>query len=478
MSIKPQRSTFIQAFTDQLGFSPTLDQNHAIERLTDFMFDLHALDIFILKGYAGTGKTSLIAAFVNTLKFYKTKTVLLAPTGRAAKVLSNYSGQKASTIHRQIYFSKEGGDEAAGGFVLGSNKYKDTLFIIDEASMISTDAGIENASGFTPRSLLDDVIEYVYSAENCKIIFVGDQGQLPPIGMEISPALDKKYLKSNYSFDIVEADLNEIVRQNEDSGILNIAAQLRDFDLTTPQLKVNQTDAINLSGLDLQDELEMSINKFGKDEVMVVTRSNKRANLFNQQIRQRVLWQEEDLNAGDVIMASKNNYFWLEPKSDAGFIANGELMEILRITRREQIYGFEFADVVVKLIDYPDMKDVEIKIILDSIHFDGPSLPRDRIKELFYRIVQEEYYLETNKRIRNRKVMANPYFQAIQVKFGYAVTCHKAQGGQWEAVFVDQGYFVDDMWDKEYMRWLYTAITRARKKLYLVNFSPAFIAED
>ena len=442
------------------------------------MFDLQALDIFILRGYAGTGKTSLIAAFVNTLKFYKTKTVLLAPTGRAAKVLSNYSGYKASTIHRQIYFSKEGNDDAGGGFVLGTNKYKDTLFIVDEASMISTDAGVENSSGFTPRSLLDDLIEYVYSAENCKIIFVGDQGQLPPIGMEISPALDKKFLKSSYSFDIIEAELNEIVRQNEDSGILDIANQLRTFEEVTPQLKINQKDAINLSGLELQDELEAAISQYGKDEVIVVTRSNKRANLFNQQIRQRVLWQDEDLNAGDVIMAAKNNYFWLDAKSEAGFIANGELMEILKISRREDMYGFEFADVVVKLIDYPDMKDVEIKIILNALHFDGPALPRDKMKELFYRIVQEDYYLETNKRIRNRKVMANPYFQAIQVKFGYAVTCHKAQGGQWEAVFVDQGYFVDDMWDKEYMRWLYTAITRARKKLYLVNFSPAFITEQ
>jgi len=477
LKIQPQRATFIQAFKDQLGFQPTNDQQVAIERLTDFIFDKGALDIFILRGFAGTGKTSLISAFVNTVRFYQTKTVLLAPTGRAAKVLSNYSKQKASTIHRQIYFTKEGNEASPGGFVLGTNVYKDSIFIVDESSMISTDAGIESESGFTPRNLLDDVIEYVYSAENCKLVFVGDRGQLPPIGMAISPALDKNHLEKEYSFKIVEAELNEIVRQKNHSGILDIASALRDFNEAPPLLPHNLTDAKSVSGLELQDELEAAINRYGREEVMVVTRSNKRANLFNEQIRRRVLWQEEDLNAGDVLMATKNNYFWIDPKSEAGFIANGELMEILKINRREELYGCEFADVVVKLIDHPEMKDVELKIMLDSIRHDGPSLPRDKMREFFYRIVQEEYPLEMNKRIRNKKVMSNPYFQAIQVKFGYAVTCHKAQGGQWEAVFVDHGYFTDDMWNVEYMRWLYTAVTRASKQLYLVNFSEAFVGE-
>jgi exodeoxyribonuclease V len=474
---QPQRTTFIGTFRDQLKFEPTADQAVAMERLTDFVFDREALDIFVLTGYAGTGKTSLISAFVNTLRFYKTRTVLMAPTGRAAKVFSTYSGQRANTIHRQIYFSKDDGT-GGGGFSLGVNRFKDTLFIVDEASMISTDAGLESAEGFTPRNLLDDVVEYVYSSENCKLVFVGDPGQLPPVGMEISPALDKKFLAKEFSFTIIEAALSEVVRQKNKSGILDVAAQLRDFMEEIPRLPHNKTDARVVTGMELQDELESAIGKYGRDEVMVVTRSNKRANLFNQQIRHRVLWQEEDLNAGDVIMAAKNNYFWLDSKTEAGFIANGELMEILKVIRREELYGFHFADVIVRLLDYPDMKDVELKIILDSIHAESSALPRDKMKELFFNIVRDEYPLEMNKRVRNRKMMTNPHFQAIQVKFGYAVTCHKAQGGQWSAVFVDPGYFTEDMWNKEYMRWLYTAITRASQQLYLVNFSPAFVGED
>ncbi|MBI3133359.1 MAG: AAA family ATPase [Bacteroidetes bacterium] len=476
MNQKPQHAVFRQAFSDQLGFQPTADQAVAIQQLTDFVLNRDSLDIFILSGYAGTGKTSLIGALVNTMRLVKTHTVLLAPTGRAAKVLSGYSGQKAATIHRHIYYPGDSDDSA--GFSLVTNRFKDTLFIVDEASMIGIDSGVGGESHFTPRNLLNDLIEYVYSAENCKLIFVGDRGQLPPVGMAISPALDANYLKQEYALQVIESPLNQIVRQKKMSGILELATALRDFSEEIPLLPHNKTDARALSGLDLQDELEACISKYGRDEVMVVTRSNKRANLFNEQIRRRVLWQEEDLNAGDVLMATKNNYFWIEPKSEAGFIANGELMEIKKIVRREELYGFEFADVIVRLIDYPDMEDVELKIILNSIRVDGPSLPRDQLKLLFQNIVQEDYPYEMNKRVRNRKLMAHPHFQALQVKFGYAVTCHKAQGGQWEAVFVDHGYFTDEMWNTEYMRWLYTAITRARTQLYLVNFSPAFVGEE
>lgn len=475
MNNKIQKSTFIQYFNKNLGFEPTTDQTEAITKLTDFVGVMSALEIFVLSGYAGTGKTSLIGALVNTLYQIKLKAVLLAPTGRAAKVLSNYSNAQASTIHRKIYFKNE--SDGMESFTLGQNKHTNTLFIVDEASMISTNAGLESAERFTPRNLLDDLIEYVYSGDNCKLILVGDKGQLPPIGMDVSPALDKKTLQTEYSLDITTAALNQIVRQDEASGILMIASALRDFDETPPLLPTNTTDARSISGMDLQEELENAINNYGSDEVMVVTRSNKRANLFNEQIRRRVLWQDEDLNAGDVIMATRNNYFWLEPKSPAGFIANGELMEILKITRREEIFGCEFADVVVRLIDYPEMKDVEIKLLLNAIRHEGPSIPRDQMKELFYRIATEEYPLIRNKRERNRAVMQNPFFQAVQVKFGYAVTCHKAQGGQWGAVFVDHGYFVDDMWNTEYMRWLYTAITRASSQLFLVNFAPQFVGE-
>ncbi len=463
-------------FSINLNLEPTLDQEKAMSALSHFACGNSEFEIFILTGYAGTGKTTLISSFVNTLAQNKMKSVLMAPTGRAAKVLANYSKKKASTIHRKIYFKNTTGD---GGdyFTLGENKHTNTIFIVDEASMISTNAGLEGKASFTPRNLLEDLLEYVYSGVNCKLIMIGDIGQLPPIGMSVSPALDKNYLQQSYSFDVIHSELSQIVRQSEDSGILNIAGQLRDLDETIPLLKTNTKNAIKITGQDLQEEIEACINQFGSDEVMVITRSNKRANLFNEQIRRRILWQEEDLNAGDVLMATRNNYHWLDAKSEAGFLANGEIMEILKIVRRETIFGFNFADVVVRLIDYPDMKDVELKILLDAIHFEGPSLPREKMKELFYDISVQEYPLERNKRIRNQLVMNNPYFQALQVKFGYAVTCHKAQGGQWSAVFVDHGYFVEDMWDKEYMRWLYTAITRASEKLYLVNFDQRFVGE-
>lgn len=471
------KSTFIENLNENLGFAPTTDQTQVIDSLTDFVWTFgnqssEGLEIFVLTGYAGTGKTSLIGAFVNTLPILRLKSVLLAPTGRAAKVLSNYSNVKASTIHRKIYFSNEA--EGENAFTLGQNKHKNTVFLVDEASMISVSSNHQ----YSERSLLDDLIEYVYSGENCKLVFIGDKGQLPPVGMSQSPALELDFIRATYGLKIYSGALNEIVRQAEESGILSVATCLRDFEDLPPMLPTEFKDARAINGTELQEELESAINKYGRDEVMVVTRSNKRANLFNEQIRRRILWQEDDLNAGDVLMATQNNYHWLDAKSQAGFIANGELMEILKIIRREEIFGCEFADVLVRLIDYPDMKDVEIKILLNAIRYEGPSIPRDMMKQLFYRIAAEEYPYLTNKKERNRKVMQNPYFQAVQVKFGYAVTCHKAQGGQWSAVFVDHGYFVDDMWDVEYMRWLYTAITRASEQLYMVNFSPAFVGEQ
>lgn len=463
------QSEFIQSFKSNLGFPPTLDQDSAIKKITNFAFNLSDLDLFILKGYAGTGKTSLMGALVKTLNSYKIKSVLLAPTGRAAKVLSYFTNKETSTVHRKIYFKNEMAGE--DGFILGENKHTNTLFIIDEASMIGGQQSLE--SGFQ-RNLLDDLIEYVYSGNNCKLIFVGDTGQLPPVGTAQSPALSQDYLRRCYSLDIFESTLAQIVRQEDASGIVLMANQLRYFKPDFEGLIDNKRDTFFLSGMELQDTLDSAYSNYGNDEVMVITRSNKRANLFNQQIRHRILWQEDDLNAGDVLMCTRNNYFWLDPKSPAGFIANGELMTIKKVVRREEIYGFEFADVIATLIDYPEMKEIEVKIMVSSIMDEGPSLSRDKMKELFLRIAAEEYPLERNKKIRNRKVMTNPYFQALQVKFGYAVTCHKSQGGQWAAIFVDHGYFVDDMWDEEYMRWLYTAITRSTDKLYLVNFNPFF----
>jgi exodeoxyribonuclease-5 len=470
---KLNRTSFIHKFRDNLGHTPTADQEVAISSLTDFLTSDKQFEIFLLSGFAGTGKTTLISTFVNTLSNFKIKSYLMAPTGRAAKVLSNYSGKRAHTIHRSIYFIQS--PDGVPHFALGENKRSNTVFIVDEASMVSTFSGITDKGSFTPRDLLEDLLEYVYSADNCKLIFVGDKGQLPPVGMEKSPALDSKFLSEHYSFDIVTAELKDVVRQESQSGILDLSLQLREFEEEIPLLKHNNTDAIALSGLDLQDAIESAINEYGQDNVMIVTRSNKRANLFNQQIRHRILWQEDDINAGDVMMVVHNNYYWLEPKSEAGFIANGELMEIKKISKREEIFGFEFVDVVARFIDYPNMADVEVKIMTQAINAESANVPRDQLKELFYRIASEEYPMERNKRIRNKKVMENPYFQALQVKFGYAVTCHKSQGGQWPVVFIDQGYFVPDMWNKEYMRWLYTAVTRASEKLYLVNFDESLV---
>lgn len=475
MKNKLDKASFSQLFTKNLAFSPTKDQLKAIDQLTSFICSDKQFEIFLLSGFAGTGKTTLISTFVNTLSDFKIKSYLMAPTGRAAKVLSNYSGNRAHTIHRSIYFIQS--PNGVPSFQLGQNKRTNTIFIVDEASMVSTFSGITDRQTGSPRDLLEDLLEYVYSADNCKIIFVGDKGQLPPVGLDKSPALDANFLRKQYSFDIITSELRDVVRQDEASGILDISLQLRDFSENIPQLNYNQKDAVIIGGYELQEAIESAYDNYGKDNVMIVTRSNKRANQFNQQIRLRILWQEDDINAGDVMMVVHNNYFWLEPKSEAGFVANGELIEVKKIIKREEQFGWEFVNVIARFIDYPKMPDQEFKLMTKALYSESASVPREELKELFFRVGSEEYPLERNKRIRNKKIMENPYFQALQVKFGYAVTVHKAQGGQWPVVFIDQGYFIPDMWNEEYMRWLYTAITRASEKLYLVNFHESLTGE-
>ena len=326
MKNKLNKASFSQLFTKNLAFSPTKDQLGAIDNLTSFICSDRQFEIFLLSGFAGTGKTTLISTFVNTLADFKIKSYLMAPTGRAAKVLSNYSGKKAQTIHRSIYFTKS--TDGAMHFQLGQNKRTNTIFIVDEASMVSTFSGINDSRTGSPRDLLEDLLEYVYSADNCKLVFVGDKGQLPPVGMDKSPALDANFLAKRYAFDIITSELRDVVRQEEASGILDVSLQLRDFSEEVPLLNYNQKDTIVLGGYDLQEAIESAYDNYGQDNVMIVTRSNKRANQFNQQIRLRILWQEDDINAGDIMMVVHNNYFWLEPKSEAGFIANGELIEI------------------------------------------------------------------------------------------------------------------------------------------------------
>ena len=467
------QNLFYKTLLENFGFQPTKNQLAVIGELTDFVFLKMKRHLFVLRGYAGTGKTSLVGALVKTLPVINFDSVLLAPTGRAAKVLANYANKPAFTIHKMIYQLRTGGDGYTR-FSIKQNKFQNTIFLVDEASMISDGGGLSSASWGEQKSLLDDLLEFVYSGINCKLVLIGDTAQLPPVGMEISPALDEDFLYQAYRLNIEFNELSEVVRQAKDSEILTNATYLRNKiankKLNLPLFKsVNKADVKTITGIELEDELDSAYGKFGDDNVMVITRSNKRANLFNLQIRGRIKWMEDELSAGDFMMVVKNNYFWLDDVSKAGFIANGDIVEILKIRGEEEMYGFRFANVTLRLIDYPNEPYLETKILMDSILSDAPSLPSEKFKQL-YEAVSEDYSYEPNRKKRNELIRQNPYYQALQVKFAYAITCHKSQGGQWDAVFVDQGYLTDEMINIEYLRWLYTAITRAKKELYLVNF--------
>jgi len=467
------REEFRQALIAQFPREITGGQQQLIGKLSDFVFSGSRHALFVLKGYAGTGKTTAISALVKALSAARIKTVLLAPTGRAAKVLSAYAGRQALTIHKKIY--KRSGREGAERFVLQKNQHTHTLFIVDEASMIS------NAhADFSGSSLLDDLLQYVYSAENCRLICVGDTAQLPPVGLAVSPALDEKYLARNYSLSIESAELTEVVRQSGDSGILYNATLVRALIQkgleVKPRFELNGfSDIVRLSGAELEDALNDSHSKHGAEESMVICRSNKRANIYNQQIRSRIRWQESELSAGDYMMVVKNNYHWLPDESKAGFIANGDIVQIARIGKMQERYGFRFADVRIRMIDYPDEPELECKLLLDTIMSETPALSPEAGKRL-YMEVSADYAHISGRQTRLDAVKKDPFFNALQVKFAYAVTCHKAQGGQWESVFVEQGYLTDAMINTDFLRWLYTALTRATKKLYLVNFSPEFFS--
>lgn len=471
------QNLFYKSLLENFRFQPTKNQLAVIGELTDFVFLKLQKHLFVLKGYAGTGKTSLVGALVKTLPVINFDSVLLAPTGRAAKVLSNYSNKPAFTIHKMIYQLRSGGDGYTR-FTIKQNKFQNTIFLVDEASMIGDGGGLSSASWGEQKSLLDDLLEYVYSGINCKLVLIGDTAQLPPVGMDLSPALDEDFLYQSYQLNIEFNELNEVVRQAEDSEILTNATFLRNkiaskkMDLPLFE-SVNRADVKTISGIELEDELDSAYGKFGDDNVMVITRSNKRANLFNLQIRSRIRWMEDEIAAGDFMMVVKNNYFWLDDSSKAGFIANGDIVEILKISGEEEMYGFRFANLTIRMIDYPKEPNIEVKILMDSILSDAPSLPSEKFREL-YDAVSDEYSYEPNRKKRNELIRKNPYYQALQVKFAYAITCHKSQGGQWDAVFLDQGYLTDEMINVEYLRWLYTAITRAKKELYLVNFSEQF----
>lgn len=456
---------------------PTNDQESLFHVFVDFLRSDSKDKIFLLKGYAGTGKTSFVQSIVATLPGIRKRSVLLAPTGRAAKVLSAYAHKKAFTIHKKIYFTSM---DKSGYMVtkIKENLHINTLFIVDEASMIS---GYSNEAGFGQQDLLSDLISYVYSGEQCHLMLIGDLAQLPPIGVPISPALDPEGLKSYYPFDIFQFELKEVVRQAAESGILYNATRIRHMIyeelVEKPLFSCSGfTDIIRIGGMELQDELSNAISEFGEENVVIITRSNKRANIYNREVRNRILFKENRIESGDLLMVVRNNYFWLEENSEAGFIANGDIVEVLQLKRYMELYGFEFAEVEVQLIDYPEEPPIEVFILLDTLVSESPSLNFEENNRLFQEIMKD-YYDISSKKARVDAVKNNSYFNALQVKFANALTCHKTQGGQWDVVFLEQPWLPDDKMDTEFGRWLYTALTRATKKLYLVNFKEAFFVD-
>ena len=465
-------SAFRDILLKQFAHQPTSGQAVLVNKISEFCTKPGSAGVFVLKGYAGTGKTTIISALIKSLPAVNAKSVLLAPTGRAAKVLSNYSQKQAFTIHKKIYKRMVTAD-GIGRFVVQPNLHTSTLFIVDEASMISDGGGFSDTS-----SLLDDLMRYVTSASKCKIIFIGDTAQLPPVGLDVSPALDVDYLKSSYAVTIDSVELKDVVRQQAGSGILVNATDIRNLIASdsqeTPHFTLdNFKDIVRLEGADLEDALNNAYSNSGVEGTAVICRSNKRANQFNQQIRARIRWQESELSAGDYMMVVKNNYNWLSDDSKAGFIANGDIIELLKVGSVKEQYGFRFADAQIRLIDYPDERPFEVKLLLDALAAEAPALSNEQNKSLYHAVLAD-YMDIPDKRKRLIELKKDPFFNALQVKFAYAITCHKAQGGQWETVFVDQGYLTDEMINTEFLRWLYTAVTRATKKLYLVNFNKEF----
>ncbi len=464
-------SDFFTVLKQQFPFDPTSKQLVVLDQISDFIFSKSNQDVFLLKGYAGTGKTTIIGTIVTNLWKAKKSAVLMAPTGRAAKVISNYSKKEAFTIHKKIYFPKS---DKSGSvkFTLQPNKHKNTIFIVDEASMIP-DAPSESKL-FENGSLLDDLMQYVYSGHQCKLLLIGDTAQLPPVKLEVSPALDENKLSLNYNKNVVRIELDEVVRQSSDSGILFNATLLREalkaeiYDSFKFSLNTFKDIVRLIDGHDIIDAINDSYSRFGNEDTAIIVRSNKRANLYNEQIRSRILYNEHELTAGDYLMVVKNNYFWVKPTSEAGFIANGDIIEVLEIFAIKELYGFRFAEVKIRMVDYPKMKAFETVLMLDTIKAETPSLPYEDSNRL-YQEVMKDYQNESSKYKKFVKVKSNKFFNALQVKFSYAITCHKSQGGQWETVFVEQPYLPNGI-DKDYLRWLYTAITRAKDRLYLIGF--------
>jgi len=461
---------FYSLLKQNFPFETTSKQDIFLQQISEFVENSNSADIFVLKGYAGTGKTTIISTFVNNLRQINRNVILLAPTGRASKVISNYSGKKAFTIHKKIYHPKVKSGNVS--FSLQNNLHKNTIFIVDEASMIS-DTTTDNKM-FANGSLLDDLIWYVYSGENCKLILIGDTAQLPPVHLDISPALDQDKLALHYKKEVSHIELDQVMRQEEGSGILHNATLIREIlkesYMTDFQFYMNSfKDIIRLTYPgEIQEAIYDSYQKNGIDETSFIVRSNKRANQYNRQIRNKILDREADLSVGDLLMVVKNNYFWIKPDQEAGFIANGDIIEVLEIFKFIELYSFKFAKVKVKMIDYPNQKNFETILLLDTISSESPSLTFEEQNRLYQEVIAD-YQDEKSQHKKYKKVKENEYFNALQVKFSYAVTCHKAQGGQWNTIFIEQPFLPNGI-DRDYLRWLYTALTRAKEKVYLIGF--------
>lgn len=462
----------------QFELQPTTEQTHALTQFAHFMMDEDPRVVMIFCGSAGTGKTSLASAIARTMMKLEQKVMLLAPTGRAAKVFSVHSGQPAYTIHRQIYRQKSF-DSDGGVFNLNFNRYCDTLFMVDESSMIANQGQME--SSFGSGCLLDDLVQFVYSGRNCRMILMGDAAQLPPIGEEQSPALSSDFMEG-YGLKVYECRLDNVLRQSEESGILYNATLIRTHimrdELTQlPQIHFDAfADIEVVPGNELIEMLNSSYSEVGVDETMVITRSNKRAHIYNQGIRQTILGSEEELSTGDMLMIVRNNYHWVQPPTNneeqdttsMTFLANGDRAMVQRVRNIRELYGFRFADVWLQFPDYNDY-ELEATIVLDSLHTEAPALSREQNERLFNEVLAD-YADIPRKQDRVKKLREDIFLNAVQVKYAYAITCHKAQGGQWAHVYVDQGYMTDEMLSPDYLHWLYTAFTRATEKLYLVNW--------
>ncbi|MDR3060954.1 MAG: AAA family ATPase [Dysgonamonadaceae bacterium] len=466
---------FLEKIKKNFPHVPTQEQDMALSELSEFIFNRDNESLFLLKGYAGTGKSSLVGSIVRTMNELEQKSVLLAPTGRAAKVFASYAGQNAYTIHKKIYRQKLFSNEPSAS-VPADNLHKHTLFIVDEASMISND-GMDSFV-FGSGRLLDDLIHYVYSGEGCRLILLGDSAQLPPVSQPESPALDIKTL-TGYGLHVKSITLTQIVRQAEMSGILWNATKLRNA-LVKDQVKVfpkivtgNYQDIKVISGDELIEALDETYGRDGMEETIIISRSNKRANIFNNGIRNRILFREEELSSGDILMVAKNNYYWNKDEKNLDFIANGDLMEVLRIRKKQELYGFHFSDLTVRFPDYN--LEMDVKVLMETLHTDVPGLPKEIADRLFYSIL-EDYEDISTKREKMKKMKVNPYFNAVQIKYAYAVTCHKAQGGQWKNVFLDLSYVPEEYLGVNFYRWLYTAFTRATERIFLINPAKELLA--